>query len=269
MTMKIKTPLLLSCLFGLFACNPTPTINELCETHNDVCEEFIADSWCKAERKQILLGYHELELSNIDVNKYRLLIKFEDYKDCMSHAAKIEHIKLKEKQTYRIQNKEKALEKIQQLSEETKNSDDPYLLYYHWSRYLNKDALAKFKALEGSHQLETPELQFFLATYYTKIDDKKTLMLLYHALELYQEGDEINVELLKSLITIFTDKKEYKKAYIWLKVLYLYQPDDNDISEKSLSDFAQLHRLNAEFLDKVASSTLDKIESGQFTSPKL
>lgn len=269
MKMKIKTPLLIGCLLSLLGCNSEPTINELCETHAQVCKDFIADSWCKAQRKQILLGYHDLDQANTDVNKYHLLIKFENYKECVSHAAKIEHIKLKEKQTNRLQNKEKAIEKIQQLSEETQNSDDPYLLYYHWSRYLNKNALEKFKALEGSHQLETPELQFFMASYYTKIDEKKTLMLLYHALELYKEGDVINVELLKSLITIFTDKAEYKKAYIWLKVLYLYRPDDSDISENSLINFAQLHRLNAEFLDKVANSTLDKIESGQFKSPKL
>lgn len=269
MKMNLKTPLIVCSLISLFGCNPDPTINELCETHAQVCDDFIADSWCKAQRKQILLGYHDLDKANTDVNKYRLLIKFEDYKECVSHAAKIEHIKLKEKQTYRLQNKEKALEKIKQLSEETQNSEDPYLLYYHWSRYLNKNALKKFTALEGSHQLETPELQFFLATYYTKIDDKKTLRLLYHALELYQDGDEINVELLKSLITIFTDKADYKKAYIWLKMLFLYQPDDKTINEDTLIHFAQLHRLDAEFLDKVAKTTLDKLESGQFKSPKL
>lgn len=267
MNCKLILPAFASLL--LQACNSEQTITELCEENVEICAEFVADSWCKSERKKILLSYKSLNLEPIDFNKYNVLISLENYKECMAFAGKIEHIKLKEKRSLRLQNTENAINKINALSDETKNSNDPYMLYYHWSRYLEKKALHKFIKLEGSPALESPELQFFLATYYTKIDDKKTLGLLYHALELYKADEKINPELLKSLITIFTDKKEYKQAYIWLKILDIYHPGDKDISKNSLPNFAQLHRLNADFLDKVAASTLNKIQNGQFKSPKF
>ncbi|MGJ8693171.1 MAG: DUF2989 domain-containing protein [Thalassotalea sp.] len=263
MSAVVSIPLLASCF------NQVPTVNELCEIHTQVCDKFVADSWCKTERKHILYAYHDLAQADIDINKYKLLINLEKYQDCMTYASKIEHIKLKEKRTFRLQNKEKASQTIEQLSQETANSTNPYILYFHWSRYLNEKALKKFIALEGTEELESPELQFFLATYYTKIDPKKTLGLLYRALELYQPDDKLNVEIFKSLITIFTKKAEYKQAYIWLKVLNIYHPEEEELSEDSLTNFQQLHRLNGSFLDKVAESTLDKISQGEFKSPKF
>ena len=271
--MNNKNTKLLSTLFllpTLASClNSEPTVNELCEKHQKICETFTADTWCKAERKKILFAYNDLTTTQDDAEKYKLLIRLEKYKECMSYASKIEHIKLKEKQTARIKNKENAIANIKALSKETVNSENPYILYYHWSRYLNENAIKKFIALEGSAQLETPELQFFLATYYTKTDPKKTLGLLYHALELYKVDDELNVEIFKSLITIFTNKEEYKQAYIWLKMLKLYHPEDKELSEDSLEKFEQLHRLDGAFLDKVAASTLEKIQQGKFESPKF
>ena len=63
-------------------------------------------------------------------------------------------------------------------------------------------------------------------------------------------------------------KKEYKQAYIWIKILDIYKPDDANVNEKTLSNFAQLHRLDYTFLDRVAESTLDKILQGKFKAPK-
>lgn len=70
----------------------------------------------------------------------------------------------------RINNVVNAKNKIKEISENTVNSKHPNLLYFHWTRYLNNDALKTFLALEKTQQLETPNLQFNLATYYAKRD---------------------------------------------------------------------------------------------------
>lgn len=70
----------------------------------------------------------------------------------------------------RINNVVNAKNKIKEISENTVNSKHPSLLYFHWTRYLNNDALKTFLALEKTQQLETPNLQFNLATYYAKRD---------------------------------------------------------------------------------------------------
>ena len=233
-----------------------------------MCEEFIEDSWCKAERVKTILNNHALTQTGKDKQKFDLLIAYEEYAACMDHASQIEHIKLKYKTRNRIDNSIKAKERIKELSEETLTSEHPELLFYHWSRYLNEAALAKFLAMEGSKALETSPSQFNLATYYIKRNPDKTLDLLFHALELQPPETPINTEIFKSITTIFTDKDEFKQAYIWLKILTLYDPEDIDSSEEGLIAFAQFHKLDADFLDKVANATLDKISEGRFTAPR-
>ena len=254
---------------ALFACDKGPNLAQVCETHPLVCQEFKEDNWCKRERTQTIFAGANLQDALNDQNKYNLLIAYESYADCVSFASKIEHIKLKEKKTVRINNYIKAKEKIEQLAQETITSEHPQLLYFHWSRYLNEASLERFLKLEGTPELETPDSHLNLATYYAKRDPNKTLALLFHALELYQPGDVINSEIFKSLTTIFTDKKEYKQAYIWLKILRLYAPDDTEITDKSLANFQETFQLDGDFLEKVADVTLDKIKAGEFKSPKI
>lgn len=267
MTKLYLLPALL--LFCLSACDSGPSFAQLCEENPEICSEFHEDSWCKKER--ILVGAANIayKKSPVDIHIYDQLIAYENYEKCVSHAAKIEHIKLKEKKTRRIDNMMKARGRLTELAELSENSEHPRLLYFHWTRYLNEESLNKFLALEGSAELETPESQFDLATYYAKRDQKKTLQLLFHSLELHKEGELINDEVFKTLSSIFADKGEFKQAYIWLKILTLYDPIDEDFNDSTLSYFIKQHDLDGEFLDKVANSTLSHIISGSFTPPQF
>jgi hypothetical protein len=267
--MKMTQLIPLSLCFTIMGCNKAPNFAELCEQNPEICLEFEEDSWCKRER--IVVGFanltHKQQVS--EQHKFEQLIAYEGYEKCMEHASKIEHIKLKVKRTMRINNIIKAQKKIKDISLATKNSDHPDLLYFHWSRYLDERALNKFIALEGHALLEKPARQVYLASYYAKRDPTKTLRLLYHALELYKADEMIDTEIFKSISSIFADKKEYKQAYIWSKVLHLYDPQDENINEATLKNYSDGFALDATFLDKVAKSTLNKITSGQFTSPQV
>lgn len=267
--MKISVLIVSVITFVLTACDTGPNYAQLCNDNPEICEEFHDDSWCKKERIEVGLANIDFKATPKDLQMFRQLIAYENYEKCVSHAAKIEHIKLKEKKSRRIENMMKARKKLEEIAELTKDSEHPRLLYYHWTRFLNEESLAKFLALEGTGALETPESQFELATYYTKIDQNKTLQLLFHSLELYQGTGEINHEIFKALSSIFADKKEVKQAYIWLKILQLYDPEDPDIGENTLDNYANSYKLNRKFLDKVAETTLTKIQSATFEPPKF
>ncbi|WP_448211647.1 DUF2989 domain-containing protein [Colwellia sp. MEBiC06753] len=263
-----RAPLYFLASFMLAGCDNGPDLAKICKDNPDMCSEFNEDSWCKRERVNTILANYHLAQTGKEEKKYDLLLAYEKYAACMDHASKIEHIKLKYKQRNRIDNFVKAKERIKEISDDTRNSEHPELLFYHWSRYLSEPALAKFLKLEGSRALETQTSQFHLATYYIKRDPDKTLDLLFHALELVAPEEPINIEIFKSITTIFTDKKEFKQAYIWLKILNSYAPEDKDISEDGLKQFSQFYQLDAGFLDKVAEATLDKIIDGRFSPPK-
>ncbi|MGL1957472.1 MAG: DUF2989 domain-containing protein [Colwellia sp.] len=254
--------------FILLGCNQSATLAELCEQNTEICTEFGEDNWCKAERIKVALTRIQLKQTQKDLEKYNLLLAYENYIDCMGLAKQIQHIKLKEKTTLRTNNYLKAKNKMAILSEQTLTSEHPHLLYYHWSRESNKKALQKFLQLEGSPLVENSTAQFHLATYYTKRDTKKTLSLLFHALELHQQGTEINAEIFSSLTSIYTYKKKYKQAYIWLKVSQLVKNESNQKNEKTLAQYQEAYHLDSDFLDDVAINTLEKIKNATFKAPK-
>lgn len=262
-----KNILRLISILLLTSCDSGPNLSEVCQNNEQLCQVFTEDSWCKAERKNVIMTSVHLNNSKQDIDKYNLLLAYEAYGTCIRYAKKIEHIKLKEKKSRRIENYLKVQQLIKQLSEQTKNSSHPSLLFYHWSRYLDQNALDKFLAMEGSALLETPNAQFALATYYIKTDETKTLALLFHALELYKENEEINDEIFSSLATIFQGDNKVKQAYIWLKIYHLYTPDKESVTDQSLIDFANTHQLKQSLLDQVAEQTLANIEQSTFKAP--
>jgi len=52
-------------------------------------------------------------------------------------------------------------------------------------------------------------------------------------------------------------------------VLHLFDPEDKDISEKTLEQYAEQYKLKGSFLNKVAKVTLKKIQQDEFVSPKF
>lgn len=267
--MKQYLLLLFCCTYLLSGCDSKPTLAQICKNNPEICNEFNEDSWCKKERISVGISNYAHITEPNDLNKFNQLIAYEDYAKCVSHSAKIEHIKLKGKKTKRIDNMMKAKGRVEEISKQTEDSEHPRLLYFHWTRYLNEEALNKFLALEGTKALETPESQYELATYYTKIDLDKTLQLLFHALELYKIDEEINDDIFKSLSSIFAQKEEAKQAYIWIKVLSLYDPEDPDLGENSLNNYVNTYQLDQIFLDQVAEATLEKVLNGTFVAPKF
>jgi len=265
--MKLLIPIL-AIFFFLSGCDTGPNVAELCKANTEICHEFNEDNWCKRERISVALSRIDLKNSQKDADKYKVLVAYEGYAECMSLASKIQHIKLKEKTTKRINNYVKAKEQIEKISNETLASEHPHLLYYHWTRELNESSLNKFLQLEGTSALENSTSQLHLATYYTKRDLEKTLSLLFHALELRESTEDVDPEIYHSLTTIFTKKKKYKQAYIWLKIQSLSDSNDKKIMT-ALTQYQKVYQLDTDFLNKVAENTLNKIDRGEFTTPKF
>ena len=257
---------LLICLFTL-GCDNNASFAQICENYQQACQEFQQDTWCKKERVQLVFAHVAFANRQGDKEKFNTLMAYEDYEKCVTNVAGIDHIKFKEKKTKRIENMLKARHKIELLSNETVDSNYPSLLYYHWTHHLNKQSLATFLALEGDPIMDNPTSQYELATYYAKRDINKTISLLYRALELYQVGETINVEIFKSLTSIYAKMGDSKQAYIWLKVLTLAAPKDKQINHTNLQRYQDNSNLDQRFLDKVARALLENIKKAKFVAP--
>lgn len=264
----VRGALLLSSVF-LVGCNNNSSLSSICSSSPEICEDFSEDTWCRMERTIVIFSREAHKSKPSEHHKFDLLINYEQYQMCLEKSSKIEHRELKHKQTNRIDNLIKVKTYIEQLTEQTKYSTHPRLTYYHWSRFSDQKALQRFLALEGTSELSNHQSQLELASYYAKRDPQKTLKILYRSLELVTPSTQINNEVFKTLASIFTEKKEFKQAYIWLKVLTLHAPEDKDFKNDRLSVLGERYQLDTPFLNKVAQSTLNNIQQGTFKSPKI
>jgi hypothetical protein len=250
----------------LTGCDEGLTLRQICQEKPGLCSDLSADGHCNNERMGMIFErYAEAKLPS-DKNRYKLLVEAEKYSDCMALASQIEHIKLKEKKTRRVDGYLTSVQEIKRLSDQTKSSDYPPLLYYHWSRNGSASALEKFLALEGTKALNTPELTYGLATYYIKRDLPKTVKLLYKTLKLHKQDQPVNIEIYKSLSSIHYKLEKHSAAYLWAKVARLAGAEDVNLEELKIELSNQGKGTNS--LDELADKTYDSILDGNFVEPK-
>jgi hypothetical protein len=259
----LSVPLLL-----LIGCGPAKlTVPQICKDNPAICNDLNEDSHCNVQRADVIFDRLAESKLPSDKNKYKLLISFEKYSKCIELASGIEHIKLKEKTTSRVNGFLTSLEEIKRLTEETVSSDDPHLLQYHWSRHQSQPHLDRFLQAEKNKQLETPELQVALASYYMKRDVKKTINILHHALSLYPADAEVDAEIYTALTTIYYKQKNYQLSLLWALIAEKAGIERIEFS-KIKTELAAM-QIDVDVIETLAADTLSSIESGQFKVPVL
>ncbi|KAF7787376.1 hypothetical protein PRUB_a4586 [Pseudoalteromonas rubra] len=251
----------------LSGCDDTITLSKICSDTPGFCADLNKDSHCKEERASVIFSRYREYKAPTDENKYTLLKDFEQYNECVSLAAQIEHIKLKEKTTSRVEGHLTSLKEMTRIYQDTINTEHPGLLYYHWSRRNNRMALNKLLNMQDQEHVKSDrEIQLFLATFYAKIDDDKTIDILYRVLELNKAGETPDPEVFASLVSIFYKQQKYKHAYTFARVAQLSGSENIDILPVEHKLSASGKDLGA--LDTLAAKTWEEISNGEFLSPR-
>ena len=216
-TLMALTTLLVS---GCF--DSKPTTEQLCEEHANLqCQQLnMRDGQCLNQREALILSRFEVLKSQSDLDKLNTIKATYEYQQCLTSAAQIEPITAKEIKTKRSEALLHTYDAIDALSLELQTSTEPKVLFYRWTTG-DKKALREFLQLEGTKALESAELQYALATFYTQRDGNKTILILNHSLELLTEKDyenELHSIIIKSLASINHKEGNKKHAYIWALV---------------------------------------------------
>lgn len=196
---------------------------KVCGDNPELCAELnVGDGQCRFERSDLVFQRLAVKEKPSDLNKFEELKLVKRYQRCMELVASIEPTTLKSKKTLRTEALFHAYEEIDRLNEELRDSYQPAIIYYRWSHGDNA-ALEQFLKLEGTKYLETPELQLGLATYYVDKDKPKTIIILKHALALFdgKNGDtreKVLPEAIKSLATANHASQNMDAAYMWAMV---------------------------------------------------
>jgi hypothetical protein len=264
----MKRLLFALCILVLAGCGETEiSISEVCATKPLICNDLMDDSHCKLERRNVIFSRHDESKVPSDAKKYRLLLDFEKYSKCMELASGIEHIKLKEKTTQRVDSYRVSLAEIKRLSDETMSSDHPGLLYYHWSRHQSKSHLERFLKTAEQSKFSDPDLQFALASHYLAERDPRAIAAMHQTLTLYKAKDRVDPEIYKTLTTAYYKQRKYIESYHWALISQAAGVEriEFQLIIKDLDKQAFDH----DKIKTIAEQTLVQIEQGNYQQPKF
>ena len=289
---------------------PDIELEEVCELYEQPCKMLQADSRCRRERANALIGHYNYYQAPSPAKAYRQIIRLEQLLSCAELSQLIEYIPVDQKYPKpestmtdeEIKAKRRYAKSVQKIKNDklqnfrytkymmgglinsNRESNDPYMLYYFWSKGKDKEAFTKLEKLYNEGKITQHDIKYFLAQGFIKFDEEKALDLMYESLEAYPpalytdktdfEAEEkgnlrisdkgrVHFAIFRSLTDMYYKKGEYDKSYIFACLLKL----NNDMTanaEMILQKFDEKH-FDVDKLEDIADEIDDMLDDGKFT----
>ena len=263
---NVKTLVILSLPLILSGCfENRKNTDKLCADNPGLrCELLnVDDGQCRVPRTDLIWQRFEvLKNPSVDnkIHEYQLV---SEYRKCLELAAQILPIDQTELKQKRFSALIHSGDEQQRLVDELHQMRTPQSLYFLWSQTGDNQARREFLQMEGNPELDTAEMQYALATFYTSRDREKTIQLLNRALEL-TKGQPVNTEIFKSLASTYQVLNDKEHAYVWAMVGKEY-----GVPLASKAELDLLYGFGDEKferLENVAAEVVTAIKAGQFSS---
>ncbi|MCL1052228.1 DUF2989 domain-containing protein [Shewanella abyssi] len=254
--------------FGLFGCDQVSNTAVICNKNPELCLDLHKDSWCRFEKGDLIRSRFKLK-QTIEPNGEQLfdqLLYLEDYNKCIELAAGVQHILHPERTNDRARAFGLSSQTLAELQESTKNSIEPHLAYYHWSRFNDTEAGKVLFAAEKSGLISDIRLKAQLAAHYLRIDSLKSKRLYAEALNGSDE-DTFDPDWLLALATIYRQEQRLEMHYLLSKTNIIIT--QSNFAEKQMLAMLQGNRLLQEKLDEEAEDLADVLRSGKYAESKL
>ena len=240
------------------------TTEELCEKNPELrCEQLnMSDGQCRIPRTNLVWHRFEVMKAPTEANKVQEYKLVAEYRKCLELASQITPIDQSALKRQRFNALVNSIDELERIVNDLQSTSDPSTLYFLWSQTGDNNARRRFLQMEGTTALDTAELQFALATFYTTRDQEKTITILDKALSLTQDG-KVNPEILKSMASIHQGLNRKERAYIWTMVAKRF--DVQVASEKNLKvmfNFSDASKYDS--LDEIAGNVAKAIDKGRY-----
>ncbi|MGL4192781.1 MAG: DUF2989 domain-containing protein [Vibrio sp.] len=263
--MNLTKPLLLvaslTLLNGCFE-NRNNTEKLCTDNPNLRCEQLnLGDGQCRIPRTDLIWHRFEILKSPSDdkiIKEYQLVSTYQQCLELASQIQVIDQAKLKENRFNALIN---ATQDQERIVAKLRQSNSPAALYFLWSQIGDNHARRAFLQLEGQPALETAEMQYALATFYTDRDKAKTVQLLHRSLEL-GNGKPRNVEILQALASNYHALHNPKQAYVWAMV-----SKEFGVAVASAAEMKRLYPFNPQQfaeLDRIANTITKALHNGSY-----
>ncbi|MGO4998268.1 DUF2989 domain-containing protein [Oceanisphaera sp. W20_SRM_FM3] len=259
MFLLLATPLFLA------ACD-RDRIPNICEGTPQFCVDLHSDGWCKFERTALIRARKQQATLISDANDYDLLLKVSAYHDCLDPLLAIEYTRRKERKTDKVDAVYHAKETMNQLAADTKDSDYPPLLLWHWQHEGSQQAKARFIKLADRPEMQVPDLQNSLAELLMLRDHARAAHALHTALSLYNKSDVINSDIIANLLTLAVRQKRYQDAWVWTRVLSNLDYEQN-IDEGRMETYARFSDGEQQQMQQRVEDILEQLKQGTYRAP--
>ncbi|MCG9731024.1 DUF2989 domain-containing protein [Shewanella sp. Isolate13] len=255
-------------VFGLIGCEQPTNTQIICNKNPELCADLHKDSWCRFERGDLIRNRFKLKSIPDPSGKeiYQQLVYLENYNKCVELAAGVQHILHPERTNDRARAFGLSSQSLAELQETTKGSTDPHLAYYHWSRFNDTDAGAVLFAAEQDNKIVDIELQAQLASYFVKVNPKKSKRLYAEVLKA-STAEEFKPDWLLALATLYRQEGRNEIEY-WLSMTNIEITKAKFSSEQMLALIKGEKALQRQ-LDRDAENLADQLMSGKYQQSKL
>ncbi|WP_114765320.1 DUF2989 domain-containing protein [Vibrio rhodolitus] len=241
---------------------------QLCEANAALrCDALnVNDGQCRIPRTDLIWHRFEILKNPSDQNSIKEYGIIAEYEKCLTLAAQIQPLTQSERKSKRFTTVVHLKEEQQRIIAELQNSTSPQALYFLWSQEGDTDAQRSFLQLEGTPALESAEMQYALATFYTSRDADKTLRLLNRSLEL-SDGKNINIDAIKSLASLNLQQNRRELAYIWSQIAAEFE-----VQTASKNNHRLLYGFTEDKyqqLDDIASDVHNALEDGVYRTTMI
>lgn len=314
---------LLLVMFLLSGCDTEKkeiSLFEICNESGSLCEKLAVDSRCKALRRDVIINSYYARKEQDEAKKggkeYNVLVSLEEFVNCSEKATFIEYNYNKFKKEDQLNNRTKPLteEEIQArknfkdslkerentrrknyifanymlrgMNQRTKESNDPFLLYWHWSRNGSEEAIKKLEEKVEKNEIKSYRMKFYLSQYYIKFDEEKSYELMMSSLEnlpkeeytnketskkiheTKMEGMSIHFSILRQFTDYYYQKGDYVKSYIFAKLLKMKNDNTANVLD-IIKYFENENKSSISYIENKVEEINEALEEGKFKRSML
>ena len=253
---------------GLSGCEKQADTGSICKNNPELCSDLHVDSWCRYEKGDLIRKRYKLKFIESPSGKqiYQQLLNLEKYNQCIELAAGVQHIFHPERTNDRVRAFGLSAQSLSQLQHTTKNSQDLYLAFYHWTRFNDMEAEKVVLAAYKAHEIDDILLLSQVASYYQKFDAKQSNIIYLEVLDISDE-DNFNPDWLLGLSNNYQKLNDLELTYLLSRANVLMT--EQSVSEEKMLALIYGDTILQTFLDQQAEDLVDVLEDGEFSSSAI
>lgn len=253
---------------ALLSCDNAVNSTVICKNNPEICFDLHQDNWCKVEKTALINSRLTLKQNKTPSNKnvYLLLLDLENYNKCIELSAGVEHIFHPERTNDRARAFGLSAQSLAELQTNTKDSNNIYLAYYHWTRFNDPAAQTKVLRAQRLNLIDDIDMLAQIASYFQKFNPTQAKEIYLDVLN-RSDKDNFNPEWLLGLANVYQKMNDFELTYLLSRAYILLTK--NQVSEKSMSALINRDTELQLFLDEQAQELADALGSGHYQSSKI